>query len=175
MKKLSYYDGEPSRVYVKRFALTDNIEIKRITDDKIPEALALAWKVFSEYESPDYSPEGTEEFNKCLHDEKYLSGIEYYGAFFGERLVGTIGIRAEKRHICFFFVDGKYHRQGIGTALFQYLLKDYPEETITLNSSPYGLPFYKAIGFVPTDEEQTVNGIRFTPMKYEGKLANEQV
>ena len=175
MKKLSYYEGEPSRVYVKRFALTDNIEIKRITEDKIPEALALAWKVFSEYESPDYSPEGTEEFNKCLHDEKYLSGIEYYGAFFGERLVGTIGIRAEKRHICFFFIDGKYHRQGIGTALFQYLLKDYPEETIMLNSSPYGLPFYKAIGFVPTDEEQTVNGIRFTPMKYEGKLANEQV
>ena len=32
-----------------------------------------------------------------------------------------------------------------------------------------GLPFYKAIGFVQTDEEKTVNGIRFTPMKYEGK------
>ena len=25
------------------------------------------------------------------------------------------------------------------------------------------------IGFVPTDEEKTVNGIRFTPMKYEGR------
>ena len=46
---------------------------------------------------------------------------------------------------------------------------DYPDETLTLNSPPYGLPFYKAIGFVPTDEEKTVNGIRFTPMKYEGK------
>ena len=45
----------------------------------------------------------------------------------------------------------------------------YPDEMITLDSSPYGIPFYKAIGFVPTDEEKTVNGIRFTPMKYEGK------
>jgi len=35
-----------------------------------------------------------------------------------------------------------------------------------VNASPYGLPFYKAIGFVPTDEEKTVNGIRFTPMEY---------
>ena len=31
------------------------------------------------------------------------------------------------------------------------------------------IPFYKALGFVPTDEEKTVNGIRFRPMKYEGK------
>ncbi|MDD6308759.1 MAG: GNAT family N-acetyltransferase [Clostridia bacterium] len=35
-----------------------------------------------------------------------------------------------------------------------------------MNSSPYGLPFYKALGFVPTDNEQIVNDIRFTPMKY---------
>ena len=37
---------------------------------------------------------------------------------------------------------------------------------LTLNSSPYGLPFYLAIGFVPLSEEQEMNGIRFTPMKY---------
>ena len=53
----------------------------------------------------------------------------------------------------------------LGTRMFRRLLKDYPNKSITLNSSPYGLPFYKVIGFVPTDEEKTVNGIRFTPMK----------
>jgi len=46
-----------------------------------------------------------------------------------------------------------------------YLRKMYPNDTITLNSSPYGLPFYQAIGFVPTEAEKTVNGIRFTPMR----------
>ncbi|MBQ2785198.1 MAG: GNAT family N-acetyltransferase [Oscillospiraceae bacterium] len=35
-----------------------------------------------------------------------------------------------------------------------------------LNSSPYGLPCYLALGFVPQSEEQEINGIRFTPMKY---------
>jgi predicted GNAT family N-acyltransferase len=64
-------------------------------------------------------------------------------------------------------VDGKYHRQGIGTKLFKTVLQEYPDQVITLNSSPYGLPFYHALGFVDTDKEQMVNGIRFTPMKYQ--------
>ena len=143
-----------------------NYAINRLSEDERQSALELAWRVFSEFESPDYILEGTEEFRKCLHDEEYLAGIEYYGAFDGEKLIGTIGIRADKNHICFFFVDGDYHRNGIGTGMFQYLLKSYSGKKITLNASPYGLPFYKAIGFVPTDEEKTVNGIRFTPMEY---------
>ena len=143
--------------------------IRRLSEDERQTALDLAWAVFSEFESPDYSAEGTEEFRKCLHDEGYLSGLHYYGTFDGEKLIGEIAIRPDRKHICFFFVDGRYHRRGIGTRMFRRLLEDYPNETITLNSSPYGLPFYKAIGFVPTDEERTVNGIRFTAMKYEGR------
>ena len=140
--------------------------VRRLAQNEIPAALDLAWRVFSEYESPDYAPEGTEEFRKCLHDEEYLHGLQYYGTFDGGKLIGEIAIRPDKKHICFFFVDGRYHRLGIGTRMFRRLLEDYPDERITLNSSPYGLPFYKAIGFVSTDEEKTVNGIRFTPMKY---------
>ncbi|MCR5499618.1 MAG: GNAT family N-acetyltransferase, partial [Acetatifactor sp.] len=67
--------------------------INRLPEDERQSVLELAWRVFSEYESPDYIPEGTEEFRKCLHDEEYLAGIEYYGAFDGEKLIGTIGIR----------------------------------------------------------------------------------
>ena len=146
----------------------NGISIRRLSESEIPSALELAWNVFSQYESPDYSSEGTEEFKKCLSDEKYLSGIEYFGAFDGKDLVGTIGIRAEKAHICFFFVDGRYHRRGIGTAMLRCLLNDYKGKTITLKSSPYGLPFYIAVGFAATDDEKTVNGIRFTPMEYCG-------
>lgn len=40
------------------------------------------------------------------------------------------------------------------------------ESALTLNASPYGLPFYLALGFIPLSEEQQINGIRFTPMKY---------
>ena len=165
------------RAYELGNALTDakpnEVSVRRLSADEIPTALDLAWKTFSEYESPDYAPEGTEEFRKCLQDEVYLSGIEYFGAFDGEKLIGEIGIRPDRMHICFFFVDGRYHRQGIGTRLFRLLRGVYPDRTITLNSSPYGLPFYQALGFIPTEDEKTVNGIRFTPMKHTIQCADK--
>ena len=150
--------------------LTDSmVQIRRLSDPEIPAALDLAWRVFSEYESPDYSTEGTEEFRKCLHDEEYLYGIDYCGAFDSGNLIGMIGIRSNQEHICFFFVDGQYHRKGVGTKMFDYLLENYKGNIITVNSSPYGLGFYKKLRFVPTEEEKTINGIRFTPMIYERK------
>ena len=138
-------------------------------ETEIPAVLKLAWKVFLEFESPVYPPEGTEEFRKTLRDEDYLSGIEYIGAFEGDDPVGVIGFRPVRMHICFFFVDGKYQRRGIGTGMFRYLRELFPERDITLNSSPYGIPFYKHLGFTETDEEQSVNGIRFTPMILKGE------
>ena len=135
-------------------------QIRRLSEYEIPVALDLAWRVFSEYESPDYSDEGT---------EGYLYGIDYIGVFYGQKLIGLIGIRTGLEHICFFFVDGQYHRKGVGTKMFDYLLENYKGNIITVNSSPYGLGFYKKLGFVPTEEEKTINGIRFTPMIYERK------
>ena len=154
-------------IFVYMEKMKSEVSIRKLSAEERSTALDLAWRVFSEYESPDYGEEGIEEFRKCLHDEGYLAGIEYYGAFDGERLIGLVGIRSDKKHICFFFVDGKYHRQGIGTMLFKAVQQEYPNQIITLNSSPYGVPFYHALGFTDTDKEQTVNGIWFTPMKYE--------
>lgn len=152
------------------YSLTrDQYAVRPLEPDEIPEALSLAWEVFSEYEAPVCSADGIEEFRKCLNDETYLSGVEFYGAFENEKLIGEVSIRRENAHICFFFVKGEYHRRGIGTKLFGFMQRSYVKRSITVNSSPYGVEFYKALGFVPTDEEQTVNGIRFMPMVYEDK------
>lgn len=153
----------------------NSFSIRRLNENEIPAALSLAWRVFSEYEAPVYSPEGTEEFRRCLNDEKYLSGIEYYGAFDLNTLIGEIGIRKDTCHICFFFVDCRYHRTGIGTSLFNTIKRNYPDNTISLNSSPYGVPFYRQLGFIPSDDEQTVNGIRFTPMFLKTELPKRSI
>ncbi|MBE6118176.1 MAG: GNAT family N-acetyltransferase [Erysipelotrichaceae bacterium] len=143
----------------------ERIIFRTLAEGETEGALALAWKVFQVYEAPVYTAEGTEEFRRSLKDETFLAGIRWYGAFDGERLVGMVGIRPDRCHICLFFVDGKYHRRGIGTRLFQRVREDFPDRTITLNSSPYALPFYEHLGFTATDREQTVNGLRFTPME----------
>ncbi len=86
-------------------------------------------------------------------------------------MVALMGMRSNKKHINLVFTKKEYHRKGIARAIFNHLLddvlKDNPSlDELTLNSSPYGLPFYLAIGFVPLSEEQEINGIRFTTMKY---------
>lgn len=132
--------------------------------NEVTTALLLAWKVFLEFEAPVYPKQGVAEFRKCLDDKEYLEGIDYYGIFDKDRLTGFVGIRNKSAHICFFFVDSGYQRLGLGTQLFEMLKKDYKNRSITLNSSPYGLSFYRHLGFIPADHEQTVNGITFTPM-----------
>ena len=143
--------------------------IRVLTDSEAEAALHLAWDVFCEYEAPEYGPEGTEEFRKTLNDRSYLAALRYYGAFDGTRLIGVLAYMESDTHICFFFVDSEYQRKGVGRTLFNRLAEEHPGKTVTLNSAPYGLPFYRRLGFTETAEEQTVNGIRFTSMEYSPK------
>lgn len=138
-----------------------NLSIKRLNNKEIKDALNLVWKVFLEYEAPDYTQEGIDEFYKSIHDENYLSTLSIYGAFSNEELIGVIATRNNKKHIALFFVEGKYHHQGIGKQLFQMVRTD----KMTVNSSPYAVAIYRKLGFEATDTEQVVNGLRFTPMK----------
>lgn len=151
--------------------------IRKIEPSEVEEALALAWEVFEQFEVPDYPPEGAETFRRDIIDnitfrEKCAVGeCPIYAAFDGDKIVGIMGMRSSKTHINLVFTKKEYHHQGIATALFRYLLADRLKEDpdlreITLNSSPYGKGFYLHLGFVPVDTEQTVNGIRFIPMRY---------
>ena len=89
----------------------------------------------------------------------------FYGAFEGDSLIGTLSMR-EPQHIGGFFVKSDYHRKGIGRDLFNTMRRDYDKQEFTVNSSPYAVEIYRHLGFEVMDQEQTVNGIRFTPMKY---------
>ena len=140
--------------------------VRQLTEQEIATALGLVRRVFDEFEAPDYGQEGTGEFHACLEDDAYLSDIVWYGAFDEDLLVGVLGIRSEACHICFLFVDGAFQRRGIGTLLLERVVADFEGRTITLNSSPSARAFYEAQGFVAADREQTVRGIRFTPMAY---------
>ena len=155
----------------------ENIVIRKITADEVTDAMNLALEVFMEFEAPVYPPEGVETFRRdIVENPEYLEkarqgACPIYGAFDGNKMVGLIGMRSDRRHINLVFTRKEYHRRGIARAVFRYLLEDVRKENpsleeLTLNSSPYGLPFYLAVGFVPLTHEQEINGIRFTPMKY---------
>ena len=94
----------------------------------------------------------------------WVNAREFYGAFIEEKLVGVIATK-DATHIALFFVDGKFQGQGIGRKLYNKIIELNNQEFFTVNSSPYAHEIYKHLGFVDTDTEQCINGLRFYPMK----------
>lgn len=135
----------------------------------------LVRTVFMHYIAPDYSQEGIDEFLHYVSEynilERIIEGNHYIlTAIHGHTLVGIIEIR-EFRHISLFFVNGKYHGQGIGhqlivkaaelcRAMNPLLLR------VSVNSSPFAVPVYIHLGFMIEGNEMEKKGIRFTPMSY---------
>ncbi len=150
--------------------------IRKIKSEEVSGALTLALEVFMQFEAPDYKPQGVETFRKDIIEnaefiDKCRKGIcPIYAAFDNGKMVGMIGMRNES-HINLVFTKSEYHRKGIATSIFKFLLSEVKNNSpqvkeITLNSSPYEKSFYLHLGFVPLSEEQEIDGIRFTPMKY---------
>lgn len=140
--------------------------IKKIGVGGRAEALKLVLDVFMQYEAPDYIQEGIEAFKSFIGDEDSINGLEMYGAYENDIVVGVIATRNNGTHISLFFVDGRYHKQGIGRKLFEKTLSRCTSDTMTVNSSPYAVKVYCKLGFTETNSEQLVDGIRFTPMKH---------
>ena len=144
--------------------------IREIKDKAaIAAALELIWVTFLQFEAPDYSDEGIQAFRSFIDDEDIIASLEFWGDYAGDELRGTIAANEDRRHICCFFVKARYHRQGIGRALWEHLLNSSDHQVYTVHASPYAVPVYHKLGFVEMSEEQTSDGMRFTPMRFERK------
>lgn len=145
------------------------MKIEKLNREQIEKALPLVWDVFCKYEAVNYSESGKEAFRSAINSADYLDMLSAYGAYDGEKLVGIIATRSEDAHIALFFVDGAYHRRGIGRSLFEACIADNCNARITVHSSEYAAEVYRRLGFVQTDKMQVDCGIRYIPMVYERK------
>lgn len=141
--------------------------IRKLTPEEYAPALELVWRVFLEFEAPDYTQEGIDEFRRSINDSGYQSMLTVYGGYVDGVLAGVIATRSFGGHIALFFMDRQFQRQGIGRELINAALADCRFDSITVNSSPYAVEVYHRLGFTDTDKEQNVGGLRFTPMRAE--------
>ena len=153
---------------------TDFYEIRRAEASEWDLAMELAFKVFLKYEAMEYGEEGIRSFAEFVTDEflkkMFLLGEYHLFVAVAEgKIVGLISLRSGN-HISLLFVDEAYHRRGIGRALVRYLqeymLQNTKHTTITVNASPYGIPFYHQLGFHDTGAKTTKEGIIYTPMEF---------
>ena len=158
---------------MKIYAILKPPSIRHLRESDVVPAMELVWRVFSEFEAPDYSDEGVAEFKKFITPDhikgKMESGeLRLWGAFEHDKIIGVIAIRPPL-HIALLFVDREYHRRGIARSLFYTVTSDkaviQKHDRMTVYSSPYAVEAYRRLGFIPTDSEQTTNGMRFTPME----------
>ncbi len=139
--------------------------VRRLSPEQIPTALELCWRVFLEFEAPEYPPEGVAAFRASLDDRARTRSLSFYGAFDESRLVGVLCMRAPQ-HIGGFFVDAAYQRRGIGRQLFEAMRRDYAEQVFTVHAAPCAVEVYRHLGFVPTDTQQLADGLLYTPMRF---------
>ena len=153
-------------------AIEETLSYRSVRTDEAADLAAFVLKVFTEFVAPLFAREGIAEFKKFiapdLMAERRAAGNVIWVAARGSKTVGLIEMR-ENRHIALLFVDAACQRQGIAGELIRRAVAECRErdpglDTITVNASPNAVAAYRKLGFQPTGEEQTVNGIRFTPM-----------
>ena len=149
-------------------------QIRSAYRDEWQDAMALAWRTFLRFEADVYTPEGVKNFenfitDSTLHRMFIMGTYQLFVALHQGKIVGMITLR-DSLHISLLFVDEAYHRRGIGRALVkhltEYLLAEVGADHVTVNASPYGVPFYHKMGFRDLRPEESRDGIIYTPMEF---------
>ncbi|WP_250673278.1 GNAT family N-acetyltransferase (plasmid) [Paraclostridium ghonii] len=155
--------------------MNTNFSIKRLNSQLLKESNAreLIWNVFLEFEGPDYSEEGINEFKNFIDLNSLVKLIDenklfMWGYFEADKIVGVVAFR-EPCHVALLFVNKNYHKRGIASKLYQvglnYFIENFQVKKVTVNSSPYAIKAYEKLGFTKTDAIQIVHGIKFLPME----------
>jgi len=73
-----------------------NSTIAPLEKSHIPAALELIWRVFLEFEAPDYSDEGVAEFRRFLHEAPQNEQLRFWGCFADEEADARVGVGADE-------------------------------------------------------------------------------
>ena len=147
------------------------MQIRSLIPDDIPAAAALLCRAAEEFILHESAPLDAAAFLAEQGEEGMrgflAQGFVYHVAEVDGELAGFIAIRG-RSHVYSLYVDKRFHRRGIARALWdaarEAALKPGHPGYFTVNASNHALPFYAALGFVPTAPTQT-GIVRYNPMR----------
>jgi ribosomal protein S18 acetylase RimI-like enzyme len=146
----------------------------RIMSEDDAEAVSLLiHRTFQQFIAETYTARGIKHFLKHTSKQAMLRRKRknqlIVVAEADDKISGMIAAR-KGNHITLLFVAPEFHRNGIGTLLFQDALNRMKAAipdlgTVTVNSSQYALPFYTKLGFTVKRPAYFHRGMRITPME----------
>jgi GNAT superfamily N-acetyltransferase len=147
------------------------MRIRSLTPDDIPAAAALLHRAAADFILHESTPADGAVFLAEQGEQGMrgflAKGFVYHLAEVEGELAGFIAVR-ERSHVYSLYVDHRFHRRGIARRLWETardaaLGPGHPG-AFTVNSSNHALPFYAALGFVPTAPTQA-GIVRYNPMR----------
>ena len=152
----------------------DNFRVLKAKEEDWEEAMGLAFRTFRKYVEPDYPKEGADNFIDFISDP-HLFNMFRIGEYHlwvarddeEDEIIGMGSIRSGN-HISLLFVDEKWHKKGVGKQIMKKMedfVREGGRDKITVNASPYGIPFYHRIGFEDTSGQILSGGMYMTPME----------
>lgn len=136
-------------------------------------AISSLIKGVSHYFTLSPTGDGAETFLKTIEPEaveRYIVSDEfsYIVGTIDEKLAGVVCM-GNNKHLFHLFVDPKYQRKGIASALWQYAyeaaIRTGNNQGFTVNSTPYAVPVYERFGFKVSGTRTEANGIAYVPMQ----------
>jgi len=144
-----------------------------MNEDDAESVSLLIHRTFRQFIAETYTARGIKYFLKNTSKQAMLRRKRknqlIVVAEAGDKISGMIAVR-KGNHITLLFVAPEFHRNGIGTLLFQDALTrikaTMPElRTVTVNSSQHALPFYTQLGFAVKRSTYLYKGMKITPME----------
>jgi GNAT superfamily N-acetyltransferase len=137
-----------------------------------PVISALVQESFTRFVAPDWEPRACDHFMHESSVERFAASIPQatYAAVAqaGSQLVGFILMPTPAR-LAFLFVRPAWVRRGVASQLWEaargHVEAHHPAiKTVELNSSPYAVAAYRALGFYPISEPFRRGGCLATRM-----------
>lgn len=147
-------------------------EIRWARESEWSSAMKMIWRTFLEFDGKDYTQEGIRNFFDFITDDDlyvaFLRGeYQLMVALDRGKIIGAGSIR-NRNHLSLLFVEGTYHRRGIGSTILirlcDYLKREVGERYMSLKAAPYAVGFYIKHGFQTVQPEEEHAGIRVTSM-----------